>query len=590
MQWIKVKYTVLLVSFLALLSACSQPATDYADKIYIDGNVITVNDKQPSAESIATRDGLILAVGMTESIMALKGPDTEVISLSGNTIVPGFIDGHSHFAGVGTQSIVANLLPAPDGPVNTIEDLQNTLQQFMRQSPVARDYQIVLGFNYDDSQLAEKRHPNRHDLDQVSTEVPVVVMHQSGHLGAYNSKALELMGINADTADPPGGIIEREADGKTPSGVMQENAHFMIFFQLIPDFSPEDLVRLYKAGERSYVKNGFTTVQEGKTDLATLEALPQVAAENGLDIDVISYPDLKMLKDHPKLHSEMMSHNYQNRFRLGGVKLTLDGSPQGKTAWFTEPYLVPPTGQPKTYAGYPAFSDEEAIALMRLAYDNDWQLLVHTNGDAAIDQLIRLVEAIGDEQDIGDHRTVMIHGQFTRQDQIAKLKEAGIFPALYPMHTFYWGDWHRDSVAGEARANNISPTGWMIAEGLPFSIHSDAPVTFPNSMRILDSAVNRVTRTGKVLGQQHRLSPLDALKAMTIYGAYQHFEESIKGSIEVGKQADFVVLDRDPLSIPPGEIKNIQILKTINDDQLIYSSEPERGPNAMAAGEAIAAQ
>jgi predicted amidohydrolase YtcJ len=569
-----VRLTSLLISFLVLLSACSQPSTDHADKVYVDGNVITVDDKQPSAEAIATRDGLILAVGSTDAIMALQGPDTEVISLSGKTIVPGFIDAHSHFAGVGTQSIVANLLPAPDGPVNTIEDLQNTLRQFMRESPITRDYQIVLGFNYDDSQLAEKRHPNRHDLDEVSTELPVVVMHQSGHLGAYNSKALELMGITADTADPPGGIIEREADGKTPNGVMQENAHFMIFFRLIPDFTPEDLVKLYKAGERSYVKNGFTTVQEGKTDLATLEALPKVAAETGLDIDVISYPDLKVLKDHPKLRSEMMSDTYQNRFRLGGVKLTLDGSPQGKTAWFIEPYLVPPAGQPNTYAGYPAFSDDEVIALMKLAYENEWQLLVHTNGDAAIDQLIRLVSTIKAERDVGDHRTVMIHGQFTRQDQIAKLKEAGIFPALYPMHTFYWGDWHRDSVAGEARANNISPTGWMIDEGMRFSIHSDAPVTFPNSMRILDSAVNRVTRTGKVLGQQHRLSPLDALKAMTIHGAYQHFEESIKGSIEVGKQADFVVLDQDPLTIPPGEIKDIQILQTINDDQLIYASEP----------------
>ena len=559
---------------LALLSACSQPSIDHADKIYIDGNVVTVNDAQPSAEAIATRNGLILAVGTTESIVALEGPDTEVISLSGNTLVPGFIDAHSHFSGVGTQSIVANLLPAPDGPVNTIEDLQNVLRQFMLESPIARDYQIVLGFNYDDSQLVERRHPNRHDLDQVSTDIPVVVMHQSGHLGAYNSKALELMGITADTEDPPGGIIEREADGRTPNGVMQENAHFMIFFPLIPNFSDQDLVKLYKAGEHSYVKNGFTTVQEGKTDLATLEALPKIAAEIGLDIDVISYPDLKVLKDHPKLHSEMMSQEYQNRFRLGGVKLTLDGSPQGKTAWFTEPYLVPPAGQSETYAGYPAFGDTEALTLMRQAYDNGWQLLVHTNGDAAIDQLIRLVDVIKAERDIGDHRTVMIHGQFTRQDQIAQLKDAGIFPALYPMHTFYWGDWHRDSVAGEARANNISPTGWMIAEGMRFSIHSDAPVTFPNSMRILDSAVNRVTRTDKILGPQHRLLPLDALKAMTIHAAYQHSEETIKGSIEVGKHADFVVLDRDPLTIPVKELKKIQILQTINDDQLIYAKEP----------------
>jgi predicted amidohydrolase YtcJ len=432
---------------------------------------------------------------------------------------------------------------------------------------------VIIGFNYDDSQLEEKRHPNRHDLDAVSTELPVVVMHQSGHLGAYNTKALEMMGINAETLDPPGGIIERESDGKTPSGVMQENAHFMIFFKMIPEFTPEDLVKLYKAGEHSYISNGFTTVQEGKSDLATLNVLPEIAARIGFDIDIISYPDLKVLKDNAILHSELMSSSYQNGFRIGGVKLTFDGSPQGKTAWFTKPYLIPPAGQAEGYSGYPALDDDAAYALMQLAYKNHWQLLVHTNGDAAIDQLIRLVDKSNDEGKLGDHRTVMIHGQFTRNDQIESLKKLGIFPALYPMHTFYWGDWHRDSVAGAERANNISPTGWLLKERMRFTIHSDAPVTFPNSMRILDSAVNRVTRSGQILGDEHKLSPINALKAITLWGAYQHFEEDIKGSIEKGKQADFVVLDSNPLKIPTRKIKDIKVLQTINDDKLIYSNE-----------------
>jgi predicted amidohydrolase YtcJ len=254
------------------------------------------------------------------------------------------------------------------------------------------------------------------------------------------------------------------------------------------------------------------------------------------------------------------------------VKLTFDGSPQGKTAWFTEPYFKPPVGLSATYSGYPAFTDDEALKWLSFAFENKWQVLVHTNGDAAIDQLIRLVETLEEKQDLGDHRTVMIHGQFTRKDQIKKLKKLGIFPALYPMHTFYWGDWHRDSVAGLARAQNISPTGWLIDEDMPFTIHSDAPVIFPDSMRILDSAVNRVTRTGKVLGEEHKISPLDALKAMTLWAAYQHFEEKSKGSIEVGKQADFVILDKDPLSIDPMEIKNIRILHTINDGEIIFTN------------------
>ena len=562
-----------LVSSAVFLVSCNEDEAIYADTVYLNGEVITVDEKKPSAEAIATRNGLIMAVGSTQYISGFIGPATRVIELRNNTVVPGFIDAHSHFAGVGTQAIVANLLPAPDGPVNTIEDLQESLRDFMENSPIVEKYNVVIGFNYDDSQLKEMRHPNRHDLDAVSTDIPVVVMHQSGHLGAYNSKALSLMGINAETADPAGGVIEREADGKTPSGVMQENAHFMIFFRLIPDFTKEDLVDLYKAGELSYVSNGFTTVQEGKTDQATLNVLPEIAANTGFDIDIISYPDIAVLGDIPLLHGNLMSRKYSNGFRIGGVKLTFDGSPQGKTAWFTEPYLEPPAGQPASYAGYPAFTDEKALEWLSLAFQNDWQVLVHTNGDAAIDQLIRLIETIAAGQDLGDHRTVMIHGQFTREDQVNKLKSLGIFPSLYPMHTFYWGDWHRDSVAGPERAANISPTGWLIEEDFPFTIHSDAPVTFPNSMRILDSAINRVTRSDKVLGQEHKLAPMDALKAITLWAAYQNFEETIKGSIEVGKQADFVILDANLLSVNPREIHNIKILNTINNDKIIFTNE-----------------
>ena len=558
-------------TLISLATACAQEINDHPDTIYIHGNIITVNEAQPFAQALATKEGLISGVGDSETLLRLKGPLTKIVDLAGATVVPGFIDAHSHFAGVGTQAMVANLLPAPDGPVNTIAELQAEIRHFIATSPIANDYKVAIGFNYDDSQLVEQRHPNRHDLDAVSTEIPIVVMHQSGHIGAYNSKALEIMGITAETPDPAGGVIERESDGKTPNGVMQENAHFMIFFRLIPDFSTPDLVTLYKAGEHAYLSNGFTTVQEGKTDLETLNILPQIAASHGFDIDIISYPDIAAIGRETLLKDRKISKEYLNGFRIGGVKLTFDGSPQGKTAWFTKPYLVPPSGQPPEYSGYPAFTDEEALEWMSLAFANNWQLLVHTNGDAAIDQLIRLLKRAQSNLKNRDHRTVMIHGQFTRKDQINSLKDLGIFPALYPMHTFYWGDWHRDSVTGPERANNISPTGWMIDQAMRFSIHSDAPVTFPNSMRIIDSAVNRTTRTGKVLGAEHRLSPMDALKALTIWAAYQHFEESIKGSLEVGKQADFVVLDADPLTVEATNIKNMKVLKTVNNDKTVFT-------------------
>ena len=170
-----------------------------------------------------------------------------------------------------------------------------------------------------------------------------------------------------------------------------------------------------------------------------------------------------------------------------------------------------------------------------------------------------------------DRRTVLIHGQYLRQDQVADLEALDIFPALYPMHTFYWGDWHRQSVAGPERAENISPTGWLLERDIKFSIHSDAPVTFPNSMRLLHSAVNRTTRSGYVIGPEHRLSPMEALKAMTIWPAYQHFEEDRKGTLEVGKLAVFVILDKNPLTVDRSEIKNIRVLETVKQGRTLYS-------------------
>jgi hypothetical protein len=554
-----------------LTASCTQEKAPFADSIYFNGNIITIDDTNPFSSAIAIKNGLILDVGNDQNILMYRNTETKVVDLNGKTVVPGFIDAHSHFGGVGTQAIVANLLPMPDGPVNTIADLQTTMRSYIQSSPIVKNYNVAIGFNYDDSQLTEKRHPTRHDLDAISTSMPIVIMHQSGHLGVYNTRALELMGITAESKDPSGGVIGREADGKTPNGVMQENAHFMIFYKLIPDFTEEDLVHLYKAGEYSYISNGFTTVQEGKTDLATLDVLPKMAESVGFDIDIISYPDIAAIGDAKILHGELMSLEYTHGFRMGGVKLTFDGSPQGKTAWFTQPYYKVPEGQNAEYLGYPAFSDEEALKWMTLAFDNKWQLLVHTNGDAAIDQLIKLVEQLQPWLKNDDHRTVMVHGQFTRKDQVEQLKKLGIFPSLYPMHTFYWGDWHRDSVVGVERANNISPSAWFLNEGMRLTIHSDAPVTFPNAMRLLDSAVNRTTRTNKILGAEHQMKPLDALKAITLWSAYQHFEEQIKGSLEIGKQADMVILDKNPLTVPMASIKDIKVLETINNGKSIFS-------------------
>lgn len=565
------RYSILLVSLLACVVGCSQTdESRSADSVYINGNVITLDEQESVVSGLAVADGRIIAVGTSEKILSMVDDSTEVIDLQNNTLVPGFVDGHSHFSGVAAQAVTANLLPPPDGPSSDIASLQKALGEFIKQSDIVNQQKVVVGFNYDDSQLVEKRHPTRHDLDAVSTDMPIMITHQSGHLGVYNTKALEILGISDKTENPPGGVIVREDDGVTPNGVMEENAHFQLLYKIIVPYSPVNDISVYGLAQQQYLANGFTTIQDGKTDSMSLSLIQQYAQTGGLMADLVVYADLVPMEDYAVMKGPWQSSNYTDRLRIGGVKLTFDGSPQGKTAWFSEPYLVAPHGQADDYAGYPAFTDEEALQWYEVAYENNWQMLTHTNGDAAIDQLIRVADKAAERYPKDDRRTVMIHGQFLREDQVADVQRLGIFPSLYPMHTFYWGDWHRDSVAGPERAKNISPTGWLMKRDIKFSIHSDAPVTFPNAMRILDSAVNRVTRTGDILGETHRLRPMDALKAMTIWPAYQHFEENSKGSLEVGKLADMVILDRDPLTIDRKNLVDIQILATIKEGVTVY--------------------
>ncbi|MGH8243570.1 MAG: amidohydrolase [Steroidobacteraceae bacterium] len=592
-----IKSTLILagVTAITLTAACSRepdPAAT-ADVIYSGGDIVTVNDAQPSAEALAIKDGRILAVGSLADVeKAHKGRTTVMIDLGGKTLLPGFVDGHSHLTGVGLQAVSANLLPPPDGPVSTIAELQQVMRNFISRSPKVKDFGLAIGVNYDDSQLAEQRSPTRQELDAISTEVPIVITHQSGHLAVYNSKALAKAGVTAVTADPSGGVIRREAYGRTPDGVLEEMAFFSTVGRLLPKFTPAQAMEIAEEGQRIYVANGFTTAQEGRASTGGTTVLFDADKQGKLDLDVVIYSDLIATSGtlvagdaiDPFAESDAapatgtpptpkfnISQAYTGHFRVGGVKLTFDGSPQGKTAWFTQPYFQPPQGQKADYAGYPAFPKPgEAQDWVDMAYQNDWQLLVHANGDAAIDELIETIGSAQKKYGGDDRRTVLIHGQYLRADQIPELKALGIIPSLYPMHTFYWGDWHRESVAGPERAEFISPTGAVLGAGMKFSIHSDAPVTYPNSMRVLDSAVNRTTRSGHVLGPDQRLSPADALKAMTLWPAYQHFEEQTKGSLEVGKRADLVILSANPLTVAPETLKDIQVVETIKDGKSIY--------------------
>lgn len=559
---------------LLIVSAKTGAIEKPADHIYYGGDILTMSGPVPKyVQRLAFRDGKIVFAGSAKGIGPFKGPRTVTQNLQGKCLLPGFVDAHGHFVSVGVQAISANLLPQPDGPVGTISQLQAVMRAHIAKSPIVKKFGVAIGFNYDDSQLKEKRSPNVAELDAISTKFPIVVIHQSGHLGAMNSLALKMAGVSASSPNPQGGVIVRKPGSKEPNGVLEETAFFVALFKVLPDFNEAEKVEQVIAAQKIYAANGFTTIQEGRAEPAMLSTLSAGADRKKYVLDVVAFPALDTNGAEAILP---MSSSYKNRYRFGGVKLTFDGSPQGKTAFFTHPYHEVPAGQPKSYRGYPAFSEADAQKWVTIAFKNRWNLLVHGNGDAAIDQLIRVVKKARTQYPPKGNRTVLIHGQYLRKDQLHQLKALEIMPSVYPMHTFYWGDWHRQSVAGAVRAENISPTGWLLRAGMKFTIHHDAPVTFPNSMRVLDSAVNRITRSGYVLGPSQRLSPYVALQAMTIWAAYQHQEERTKGSLEPGKLADFVVLNQNPLKVQRSKIIGIRVVQTFKEGQVVYQAAPKR--------------
>ena len=556
------------------VSAMQPAASPVADAIYMGGPIVTMNDAAPRAEAVAVKDGKIIAVGTKAQVEKFKTASTTVIDLSGKAMLPGFIDGHGHCFGTGFQAVSANLLPPPDGGVDSIAKLQEVLRAYVN-TDIAKRFNIIIGFGYDDSQLAEHRHPTRQELDAVSADIPILVTHQSGHLASMNSKALELAGISGESVNPQGGVIRREADGKTPNGVLEETAYMLSAGSVLPKLGPEQLAQLGLAGQELYIRHGYTTAQEGGAVGPMHSSFVKLAEAGLMKIDVVSYVNMMSSDEPTELSSRWYSRTYKNGYRVGGVKIMLDGSPQGKTAHLTQPYFKPPSGLPASYKGYETLSDAVVCAKVEQAFAKGWQILAHCNGDAAIDQYIGAIREATVRHGLADRRNVVIHAQTARMDQLDSMKSLGLMPSFFGMHCFYWGDWHRDETLGPARAERISPAHSAIRRGMIFTQHHDSPVAQPSAIRILSSVVTRRTRSGDILGADERISVNDALKSLTVWGAYQHFEENEKGSLETGKAADFVVLSADPFTVGIEKLSELTVVETIKGGKSIYKADAE---------------
>jgi hypothetical protein len=561
------------VAAAALFAPAIARAAEEAEIIYSGGPVITVDDANPRAEAVAVRAGRILAVGSADSVMKHKGANTRMVDLGGRAMLPGFVDAHGHIMLGGVQALSANMLPPPDGPNDSVATIQATLSDWAaKNADIVKQVNLILGFGYDNSQLKELRHPTREELDEVSRDIPVMIVHQSGHLAVFNSKALEVAGYTAGTPNPQGGVIQRKPGSNEPNGVLEETAFMSAAPKLLANIGPLGMKTLAIAGAELWASFGYTTVQEGRSTPGTAGVMKSVADEGKFVVDVVTYPDVLIDREFIKAN---VSREYKNRFRIAGAKLTIDGSPQGFTAWRDRPYYRPVGNYPPGYLGYASATPEQTIDAVDWAYAQGVQIITHSNGEAASDLLIASVRAAQEKHGRPDTRPVLIHGQFQREDQVDSFVELGVVPSIFPMHTFYWGDWHRDHTVGPVAAENISPTGWYHQRGARFTSHHDAPVAFPDSMRVLSATVTRRTRSGDILGPHQRVSADVALKAMTLWAAYQIFEEADKGSIEPGKRADFVILTKDPTAIDPETIDQIKVTETIKDGVTIYAASPE---------------
>ncbi len=571
-------FRILILLSATLLLACEDPkemlieelvpaltTSTAATTVYINGDILTMNDTQPVAEALAVRQGKILAVGKRAMVEAVSGRDAALKDLSGHTLLPGFIDSHGHISAVISFMAFENIASPPVGQVHSIADIQSLLSEKAAEVPAG---EWIMAAGYDDSLLIEQRHPTKFDLDSVSVEHPIMAWHVSGHLMVCNSLCLELAGYTPDKEDPEGGVIRRVEGSSEPDGILEESAVYRIYFELLPIHEVTTRLGLLQEAQDYFARFGVTTVQDGASTLTDLETLQTAAGRDELMLDIVAYPFYRYAE---ALNEKFpFSQSYSRRFRVGGLKLGLDGSPQGKTAWLTEPYHVPPQGRDTDYAGYAIMKDEALNDYVSEMYERNIPVIAHANGDAAMDQLIRAVRKANELQGRADRRTVVIHAQTARDDQINAFKVEGMLPSYFAAHTYFWGDWHRDFVLGPVRGSRISPLASTLDKGVPYTIHNDTPVVPPDMMRLVWAAVTRTTRSGETLGEEQKISVEDALKAITINGAYQYFEEDSKGSLEAGKLADLVILSENPLRADPAEIKNIKVIETIKEGQTIY--------------------
>lgn len=522
------------------------------EKIYYGGNIITMEtDSLP--EAILISDGIIKDIGNYETILK-NNPNSEKIDLKGKTLLPSFIDAHSHFS-----AYANSFLQAPLEECCSFDEIEMKIKNYISTNNIKVGCWVI-GKGYDQNNLVEQIHPTKDFLDKTFPDYPIMLMHKSGHMGVCNSLAFKILDITINTKSASSGKIDFE------KGYLEEDC-FMEYMKKIPMPDVNALISAYKKAQKSYASFGITTIQEGMMVKEMIPFYKYLLDNSLLYLDVVGYCEIKSSKLIADSFALSLK-KYHKNFKIGGYKIFLDGSPQGRTAWMIEPYQN--NGGSEPYYGYGTMSDNEVLNVVEKSARDNMQILVHCNGDRACEQFINAMQKAQKEYtNLNSLRPVAIHAQLMNEQQLDMCKTLGIIPSFFVAHVYHWGDVHIKNF-GFNRAQKISIAKSAIDKNIIFTFHQDSPVIEPNVLETIWCAVARKTKSGKILGEDQKISVYNALKAVTINSAYSYFEENEKGSIKIGKKADLIILSDNPLTVNINEIKNIKVLETIKNGETIF--------------------
>lgn len=536
---------------LFVLDSCT---TSGPEIILHNANIYTSNPNQPKSQAIALHNGKVVAVGTDSDVLHLAGSATKKIDIGGKTITPGFIDAHSHPASSGNAH-----LRNVDCDLRSIKKIQDALKEASKTKPPG---EWIFGFKYDDTKTTEGRYINRYDLDLITADHPIKIEHRGGHTAYINSMALKLAKIDKNSVNPAGGEIVRDEDGE-PTGLLKENAVDLVN-RLAPEiFSAKDRQEGVKIITEMMSKSGITSVTDAYGAQVDLKAYHDAFDAGELLMRI--YCMIGYFEIDSMIEQGIKTGDGDNWIRIGGMKLTCDGSISERTARLSEPYV----GRPDDF-GIIVMDEEELYGYAIKAHKANWQIGIHANGDVGIAKSLNVFERIQKEHPRQDPRFRLEHCTVINPDLIQRIKNLNVIPCPFSTYVYFHGE--KMINYGHERLENMFAVRSFLDAGINVTQTSDYPPGPFEPMMAIQSSVTRKDMSGNTWGPSQKISVEEAIMVGTINGAYASYEENIKGSLEQGKLADLVVLDEDPAEVDPSSIINIKIQRTMVDGKWVYES------------------